>query len=485
MLGMALLLLTGIPGGPDADVAARMAYVAQHPWLWRLGWLPWQLAALSDLLLGVALLSTRWVPRLPAALAVLVTLAGIVPDQMGQFLWITRGVALAQAGDLAMYRAFEHDAFVAIAVGGGIGYLLAAVCWSLALARTNAWARWLTPYSIVLWGIFALLALAPALPDALRPAPVIVAAGNALAFVLLLIWLVAVTELVLRRSRPDTPYGRYAPWRSPRRSLGWLLDPLANSRFLRALGELLPVPAFRSDITDVVYVNYVVEAYRLEPFVPQGLELQRIGPEGRYALYSFLTFRHGHFGPRLLGPLRRLLPSPIATNWRIYVRDPHTGREGVFFTSTAITSPPYALGARLLTEGLPTHLLRRGKLSRTPDDALLVLLDPGKGTGPDAAGMYRPARSTPPFGPWDVCFADYMAMLAYCVPQDRAMSVQPWHRWVTRQEIRLDIPLDACEPLEGELFSQAARAVVGDAMPFAFRVARVSFRFDAERHDRW
>ena len=49
---------------------------------------------------------------------------------------------------------------------------------------------------------------------------------------------------------------------------------------------------------------------------------------------------------------------------------------------------------------------------------------------------------------------------------------------------QLDIPLDACEPLEGALFSQAARAIVGDAMPFAFRVANVNFRFYAERHDR-
>jgi hypothetical protein len=485
MLSMALLLLPGIPGGPNADVAARMAYVAQQPWLWRLGWLPWQLTALSDLLLGIALLSTRWVPRLPSILAIVVTLAGLVPDQWGQINWITRGIALAQAGDIAMYRPFERNVFLAIAVGGGIGYLLAANSWSLALARTSAWTRWLTFYSLVLWALFALLALAPVAPVALRPPSVIVAAGNAVAFVLLLIWFVVVTELVLRRARPDAPYGRYAPWRYPRRGPGRLLDPLANSRFVRSFFELLPVPPFHSDITNVIYVNYIVEAYHLEPLVPPGLELQRIGPDGRYAMFSFLAFRHGHFGPRALGSLRRLLPSPHATNWRTYVRDLHSGHEGVFFTSTAISSLAYALGARLLTEGMPMHLLRRGKLSRTPEDAFLLLLDPGKGSGPDAAGLFRAARETPTFGPWDACFPNYKAMLAYCVPQDRALSVQPWHRWVTRQEIRLDIPLEACEPLEGELFSQAARAIVGDTMPFAFRLARVNFRFNEERHDRW
>jgi hypothetical protein len=59
MLGMVLFLLPGMPGGGVADVVARAAYVAGHPWRWRLGWLGWQLTALSDLLLGVALVWTR------------------------------------------------------------------------------------------------------------------------------------------------------------------------------------------------------------------------------------------------------------------------------------------------------------------------------------------------------------------------------------------------------------------------------------------
>jgi hypothetical protein len=88
------------------------------------------------------------------------------------------------------------------------------------------------------------------------------AAGNAVGFVLLLLWVAAVGEMVMRRARPDETFGRYA-------------------------------------------------------------------------LVSFLTYRHGHFGPRRFGPMRHLMPSPIQTNWRIYVRDLHTGREGVYFLTTA------------------------------------------------------------------------------------------------------------------------------------------------------
>ena len=52
-------------------------------------------------------------------------------------------------------------------------------------------------------------------------------------------------------------------------------------------------------------------------------------------------------------------------------------------------------------------------------------------------------------------------MLAYCVPQDRAMCVQPWRDVVTRQEINLNIPLQSCLPMKGSVVSAAARALAG------------------------
>ena len=484
MLGMALLLLPGMPGGGQ-DAAARMTYVAAHPWLWRLGWLPWQLTALSDVLLALALVRTRWIPRLPAALTLLVTLAAVIPDQVGQALWITRGVALAQSGDAATYAAFEVRTFLWIAAWGGTLYTVGAYGWTWCFARAGTWNRALTWLSVVVWGLFTLVNVGPLLPDALRPPAALVAAGNAVGFVLLLAWTALVAELVLRRARPDAPHGRYAPWRAPRGPLALPLDLVANSRFVRAICELLPVLAEYSDIRDVVYVNYVVPAERLEPLVPVELELQRIGPGGRYAFCSFLTFRHGHFGPALLGPLRRLLPSPVQTNWRIHVRDPRTGALGVYFVTNTITSPPHALAARMLSEGMPMHLPRRGEVRRATGGALRIQLDAGGGSAPEAEAELRPLAERPASGPWSVAFDSYAEMLAYCVPQDRALSTQPWYRRTTRQEIALGIPLDACEPLECTVRSQTAHTLVGDAEPFAFRVARLRFRFLREYHDRW
>ncbi len=54
-------------------------------------------------------------------------------------------------------------------------------------------------------------------------------------------------------------------------------------------------------------------------------------------------------------------------------------------------------------------------------------------------------------------------MLGVSVPQDRALSSQPGSGRTPWEEIRLDIPREACAPLEAEVRSRAAAALVGDA----------------------
>jgi hypothetical protein len=256
---------------------------------------------------------------------------------------------------------------------------------------------------------------------------------------------------------------------------------VASSRFAYALFEPVPVMAMASDITDVIYVSWLVDAARLEPLVPKGLELQRLGPSRDQAIFTFLTYRHGHFGFRFLGPLRRLSPSAIQTNWRIHVRDPKTKLEGISFVTNAIDHLPQALGARLFSEGMPMHVLGRAEL-RSEGGALHLALDPAGGTAPDARLKLAAApRTLPP--EWSACFATYDELLAYVVPQNRALSTQPYKARLTRQEIELPIALSDCAPLDGEVESAAARAIVGDGKPVCFHVPKVSFLFAEERHE--
>ena len=60
------MLLWVMPGFDLGGSAAehRAAYIASSSWAWRLGWVPWQLCALSDLWVSVAVVC--WVATRPA-----------------------------------------------------------------------------------------------------------------------------------------------------------------------------------------------------------------------------------------------------------------------------------------------------------------------------------------------------------------------------------------------------------------------------------
>jgi hypothetical protein len=479
LIAMAALLLPVLPGGSASGDLDRIAGIAAHPWRFRLGWLPWQLCAVADLGLAAAMIGVAWLPRVPAIAVLVLTLAAVLPDQYAQAVWITRGVELAH-GDPARYLAFERQIFPLTASWGALLYTLAALGWTWCFARGGAWSRALSIFSAPLWLTMAVAVTSPVL----GASPGFTSIANAAGFLQLQVWLALVTEQVLRRARPFEPHGRLARWRHPGRGpLARAADAIANSRLASALLEPLPAPAMRSDLTDVVYVNYLVPAEIAERLVPPGLALQRLGPDRRWALFTFLTYRHGHFGFARLGALRRLMPSPIQTNWRIHVTDPGTGHRGVYFVTSAITHTLQAVVARLITEGMPMHVLRRGEIVHD-GDALRVTLDPGAGTAPDAELTL--SFTSPPelSGAWAACFTDYRSFLAYCVPQDRAMSSQPLRHRISRQEIDLGIPLDACAPLTGRVSSRAASAIAGDAEPVCFHVPRVTFRFSIEAHDR-
>lgn len=489
MVVMALLLARMLPGGGEPLVAKRIGMIAEHPWLFRLGWLPWQLCAVVDVWFAIALVRARWIPKVPAIASLLLTALAVLPDQYAQAVWITRGVSLAQAahasGDLAPYLRLETEIFALTASWGALFYTLGALGWTACFARTSAFSRVLGWLSIPTWGVMLYVTTAFFFPPSIRPSAEVIAAGNAIGFALMEVWLVLLAELVLRRRRPFTEVGRSARWRHPSNNpLARLLDLLANSRFASAFLEPMPDPAMRSDITDVVYINYLVPAEKLLPFVPQGLELQRLGPDGRYGLFTFLTYNHGHFGFRLLGPLRALMPSPLQSNWRIHVKDPRTGHLGIFFLTNAITNTFQAVGARLLAEGMPMHVFQTAELRREEGGTVHLLLEPGPGSAPDARATLSPAKAPELAPPWNECFSSFHDFLAYCVPQDRAMSTQPWTNKVTRHEITLGIPLDVCEPLVGVVESKAASRFAGDAQPVCFRVPSVAFSFEEEARDK-
>jgi hypothetical protein len=211
MLGMIVFLVKGLPGGGAQGAAERISYIAHQPLLWRLGWSTWQLTAFSDIFLAFAMLQTRWLPRPPVIVTLVLTAIAILPDQIGQALWISRGVSLAQeaerTGNPAIYLSFETTIFPIVSGWAGLLYTFGALGWTWSFASAGAWNRSLTILSSFVWSVFLFASIALFLPAGMRPAPLLIAAANAIGFLLMEVWFLLVIERVWRTSQNQSATG--------------------------------------------------------------------------------------------------------------------------------------------------------------------------------------------------------------------------------------------------------------------------------------
>ena len=117
---MLLVLRPGIPAG-ERDLAGRIAYVTDHLFLWRAGWLIWNLAAITLLGFFVAL-AARWRAGAPllCGLALLCAAAGLAADLAAETM-------LAVVSPGVRGETFAAVESVAISLTGYLGNGLYAV----------------------------------------------------------------------------------------------------------------------------------------------------------------------------------------------------------------------------------------------------------------------------------------------------------------------------------------------------------------------
>ena len=506
LVGTGLWLLPGL--NPERSVAERAAYIASHVTWWRLGWLPWQLSAVSDVWVAVALIgwtralgderAQRWawsgagfllvaiVPEQYAEVSLMLSFPSATSalwlEQLLQYMWLlgtwtNTGYTLMIGCWLLALRSLAKRAPAEPSTGVAVGSLRAGVWppWAEALLLSLFLASSFTNH--VAWnpqagvervGAFQLTSLL-----------------NGLGFAGLLLLGAALAmhagELQARETRqgPDAQRPR---WPVARAHLGAWLARLAGSPGLRDLARVLqswlPFPKLRSDVGDVLYLNWLVSADRLEASLDERLRVRRFGNR---AVLSILVYRHGHFGPRMLGPLRKLLPSPIQCNVRAYLEAPVSN---VAFLANAIDHWSYFCGARLLCDGLPAHLLESAHFDST-GGTIDVALTPGQ-----AFALHLRARAetttdiTLPASFLEH-FADFKAAIAYLVPQNAALSaLHTTGQWCASHIVvgaQLDgaRPCRLVAPLElGPPFAE----IVEQAEPFVFLLQGVQFDVLGETH---
>ncbi|KRB95604.1 DUF2071 domain-containing protein [Duganella sp. Root198D2] len=256
---------------------------------------------------------------------------------------------------------------------------------------------------------------------------------------------------------------------------GRLLARLANSRRLagvrRAVFSRLPFLTLESNVRDVVYLTWMMDAATAQAMVPAGL---RLWQHNGLTPFSILTYRHGHFGPALAGPARRLLPSPLQSNWRFYLEEP--GK--VYFVRNIMDSTVHALGTRIFSDILPTHLPKRFVHERDGEEYTTVI-DPGAGSAPllkartrVSGGRELPHDLACAFGNWEEA-------VRFLACQHTAMIEVPGLGRMAESEISLPIALDEVLPLDATSVA-CPMAGANAGTPFCFAVPRVRFRVLSE-----
>lgn len=260
---------------------------------------------------------------------------------------------------------------------------------------------------------------------------------------------------------------------------------LGNARRLRAairaVMARLPFVTLDSDVRDVVYMNWVVPLSRVASLVPPGV---RVTTRDGMTILTVLTYAHGHFGPSAAGPLRRVFPSPAQSNWRLYVDriDGATpARRTVLFLYNLFDSALYAIGTRLLSDALPSHLPATFRHRRHEGHAT-VEIDGGTGSAPgvrlhavDTADRLLPEAFAAFYPDWTAAVADLCLQDAAVAPVgDTRLAIAHIALPIAVADV---VPMTAVDFIPGAWLD----AVGATAMPFCFGVEAVRFRVLGER----
>ncbi len=460
---MALMVQPGFDVAlPAAD---RAAYVAEHPWIWRLGWLPWQLSALSDVLISMTLI--LWLCTRSNRLAWKWALAGLafnlaasIPEQVGEWQLVTSHIGTAtrasqSVSNLELFAQEQNSLLSVVGVWGGFVYLFMTLAWHRALRLGAGIEGWWSGFSGKLVGflslalfILAVLTAGQVWLDWEPTLAITVFAG--VGFLAVCLWAFVAADLAgqLHHSYPwalgsSTVAGSTVAGPDAAHHLVWptmgpvsLLAGVLNSRGVRDMTRILPFVKMRSDIHDVVYLNWLIPTEQAQGVLPHPLRCDDL--DGLTAV-SVLTYKHGSFGPRFLGPLRKMFPSPSQTNWRLYVQpdDSRRAQDSIYFFSTALDSTPHVVGSRLGSDGLPAHRVKTIEHTHTggprpigesnpingPMQTIRTVIDPGRGSGPRLLATTVDSQAKTLSPAWGERFANWDSAVSYLVEQNASVVV--------------------------------------------------------------
>jgi hypothetical protein len=510
--GLGLLTMATMlrPGVADNFTSLEQAqYIAGNVATWRIGWLPWNLSALANLAFGIILVA--WAGKQPgqravlmAEFALLFTVVAVIPDQYGEFLMDTelvdlaRGAAAFPVGEenllLESFVTRKQEILTMLGFKANNYYVVMSLFWLFTVLSASKESRvrdafiGVTTVACVLFiGVSAASLERSAGPtEGLLGQFWVMMLLNGMAFPLLLVQMALLGMVIgeVHAGRHPADDWHLHEFRSPRRAWFSVLDFCINSRglrdLLRPMAIVAPMPTLKSDIENVVYLNWMVPVERVEAMLPSPLKLDV--RNGKTAV-SLLTYQHGHFGPALFGPLRSWLPSPYQSNWRFYIEPENQDatRDAIYFFKTSISEWPHALGSRLMSDGLPSHLTE--SFTHVREGAVVTSeMKSGQGSAPDLYSCVTCGGEKELPGDFESEFGTWESAVQFLVEQNRGVSVLAGMGEVYESLIDIPIAVSEVESAKCEEYrSDWLKDVTKDCEVFAFVVPALSFRALGER----
>lgn len=270
-----------------------------------------------------------------------------------------------------------------------------------------------------------------------------------------------------------------------------LLTYLANAQWLkhccRKLMQILPFVPLQSDVSQVLYLNWLIPIENAKTLVPDGITLTE--HEGQ-TLLTVLSYRHGGFAPKFLGKIRALFPSPQQSNWRFYVQQiddqapeiPH-----VLFIKNIFDNPVYTLATRLFSDALPSHLSLKFQQSLTDPTLhpqhIFSQVDAGQGSAASylVEGYFEEQANLP------AAFANFYSSwpdaVQHITQQDAAIAWIADLPELAQATIRLSFAQSDVRPVTINHFEagEFLTALGATALPFAFYIPKLTFDVIAEQ----
>lgn len=271
--------------------------------------------------------------------------------------------------------------------------------------------------------------------------------------------------------------------------VGRLVAALVNARWVatvrRSVFSRLPFLTLESDVVDVVYLTWLIPVEQAKPIAPQAVKLWQ---KGGLTPFTILTYSHRHLGPSLLGPLRSAFPSPLQSNWRLYLSEappqaPESAGKTVLFIQNILSSLLYVVGARTFSDALPAHLPAQFVHARVGDSYRTEILS-GVGSSPSLTATVRlsPSQALP--SAFQSLYATWSQAIEDLALQDAAVVEVQGHTRLAFAEI--DLPIELSRVLPAELVPESFSCPFLEALapvdrPLCFVVPQVRFKVRSEQ----